>query len=123
MSICHVCHVEYEAFATSSKFLEGAILTYLRRKHLVAPNKVFEADDEGAHFGGEDDDDEKFTGAYVKIPVPGRYEWVCSADINSLYPSVIMSLNISPETKLGVILNWDPEKLVKKSRGLHCIRW
>ena len=115
MSICHVCHVEYEVFATSSKFLEGAMLTYLRRKHLVAPNKVFEVDDDGPSFG-EDDEDEKFEGAYVKDPIPGRYEWVCSADINSLYPSTIMSLNISPETKLGVILNWDPEKLVKKSQ-------
>ena len=57
-----------------------------------------------------------FEGAYVKHAEPGRYEWVCSADINSLYPSVIMSLNISPETKLGVIENWNSEKLVNKSQ-------
>ena len=113
MSICHVCHVGYEEFGMSSKFLEGALLTYLRRKKLIAPNKklkldVVDRDDDLA-------DDVGFEGAYVKDPVPGRYDWVCSADINSLYPSVIMSLNISPETKVGIIKDWDIEKLVKKS--------
>jgi len=101
MGICHVCHVGYEEFSVSSKFLEGALLTYLRRKKLVAPNKkveleVVDRDDDLA-------DDVGFEGAYVKDPVPGRYDWICSADINSLYPSVIMSLNISPETKMAVI--------------------
>lgn len=117
MSICHVCHVGYEEFSVPSKFLEGAILTYLRRKKLVAPNKRIDAKPE---HGSDDDDDSDsdvgFVGAYVKDPVPGRYDWVCSADINSLYPSVIMSLNISPETKLGVIPDWSPEKLVTKSQ-------
>ena len=113
MGICHVCHVGYEEFGMSSKFLEGALLTYLRRKKLVAPNKkvqleVVDKDDDLA-------DDVGFEGAYVKDPVPGRYDWICSADINSLYPSVIMSLNISPETKMAVIKDWDSEKLVKKS--------
>jgi len=37
--ICHVGHVPYEDFVYSSKYLEGALLTYLRRKGLVAPNK------------------------------------------------------------------------------------
>ena len=112
MSICHVCHVGYEEFHVSSKFLEGAMLTYLRRNKLVAPNKVFLEEDEGD--SGEDGEDEKFIGAYVKDPIPGRYEWVCSADINSLYPSAIMTLNISPETKLERIEGWDTDKFVRK---------
>ena len=116
MTICHVCHVGYEEFNIPSKFLEGALLTYLRRNHLVAPNKKIERDDDGMIVMDDDDDDVGFEGAYVKDPVPGKYDWVCSADINSLYPSVIMSLNISPETKLGVIPDWSTEKLVKKSQ-------
>ena len=112
-SICHVCHTGYEEFSVSSKILEGALLTYLRRKKLVAPNKklIEENDDKDDDL----DDDVGFEGAYVKDPIPGRYEWICSADINSLYPSVIMSLNISPETKIGVIPNWDCEKLAVKA--------
>jgi DNA polymerase elongation subunit (family B) len=111
MSICHVCHVGYEEFHVSSKFLEGAMLTYLRNNKLVAPNKIFLESEEGEE--GEEEE-EKFEGAYVKDPIPGRYEWVCSADINSLYPSAIMTLNISPETKLGKIEGWDTDKYVRK---------
>lgn len=113
-SICHVCHTGYEEFSVSSKILEGALLTYLRRKKLVAPNKNLNKDDDGLN-DDDDDSEEGFVGAYVKDPIPGRYDWVCSADINSLYPSVIMSINISPETKMGVISNWSSEKYAKKS--------
>jgi DNA polymerase elongation subunit (family B) len=112
-SICHVCHTGYEEFSVSSKILEGALLTYLRRKKLVAPNKKLP--DENVEKDDDLDDDVGFEGAYVKDPIPGRYDWICSADINSLYPSVIMSLNISPETKLAVIKDWDSEKLIKAS--------
>ena len=112
-SICHVCHTGYEEFSVSSKILEGALLTYLRRKKMVAPNKKVEV--EGKNDDNDLNDGVGFEGAYVKDPIPGRHEWICSADINSLYPSVIMSLNISPETKVAVIKDWDSEKLVKKS--------
>lgn len=42
--------------------------------------------------------DEQYAGAYVKEPVPGKYNWVMSFDLNSLYPHLIMQYNISPET-------------------------
>ena len=42
--------------------------------------------------------DEKYAGAYVKEPIPGKYEWVVSFDLNYLYPHLIMQYNISPET-------------------------
>jgi len=38
-AICHAGHVFYEDFLFSSKWLEGAILTFLRRSGRVAPNK------------------------------------------------------------------------------------
>jgi DNA polymerase elongation subunit (family B) len=46
--------------------------------------------------------DEKvsFPGGYVKDPHIGMHNWVCSFDLNSLYPSIIMQYNMSPETKL-----------------------
>jgi DNA polymerase elongation subunit (family B) len=40
-------------------------------------------------------------GAYVKEPVPGFYHNVSSIDATSLYPSIIITNNISPETYLG----------------------
>ena len=44
------------------------------------------------------DKDQKYAGAYVKEPIPGKYDWVVSFDLNSLYPHLIMQYNISPET-------------------------
>jgi len=44
------------------------------------------------------DKNQKYAGAYVKEPKPGRYDWVVNFDLNSLYPHLIMQYNISPET-------------------------
>jgi DNA polymerase elongation subunit (family B) len=107
-AICHAGHVFYEDFLFSSKWLEGAILTFLRRSGRVAPNKPKRAPRvEGEESGG------KFTGAYVKEPKPGLYKWVYDLDLTSLYPSIIMTLNTSPETKIGKLKNYSAEDHMK----------
>lgn len=56
--------------------------------------------------GGIQNDDgfeASFAGAYVKVPQVGIHDWVCSFDLNSLYPHLIMQYNISPETYYGQI--------------------
>ena len=109
--ICHAGHVPYEDFVYSSKYLEGALLTYLRRRNLVAPNKP--ADRQERMQAIRDNNQEKFIGAYVKPPIVGKYEWIYDLDLTSLYPSIIMTVNISPETKIGKISDWDAQKFVK----------
>jgi DNA polymerase elongation subunit (family B) len=105
--ICHIGHVPYEDFTYSSKFIEGTILTYLHRKGIIASNKPLGGRDQfNAQLASHEDG---FAGAFVKEPTPGLYEWVFSLDLQSLYPSIIMSLNISPETKVGKVLHWDVE--------------
>lgn len=42
--------------------------------------------------------DRQIMGAYVKEPKPQQYDWVVSFDATSLYPSIIMTWNMSPET-------------------------
>ena len=42
-----------------------------------------------------------YPGGYVKEPQVGMHDWVCSFDLNSLYPSIIMQYNMSPETILN----------------------
>ena len=108
-AICHAGHVFYEDFLFSSKWLEGAILTFLRRSGRVAPNKPRrkEKNDDGSDGEG------KFTGAYVKEPKPGLYKWVYDLDLTSLYPSIIMTLNTSPETKIGKLKNYSAEDHMK----------
>ena len=109
--ICHVGHVPYEDFVYSSKYLEGALLTYLRRGGLVAPNKP--ADRREKMEALKANKQEKFIGAYVKAPIVGKYDWIYDLDLTSLYPSIIMSINISPETKIGKIQDWDVQKYLK----------
>jgi DNA polymerase elongation subunit (family B) len=46
-----------------------------------------------------------FTGGYVHEPERGIQNALVSYDANSLYPNTIISLNISPETKIGKIIN------------------
>ena len=60
-----------------------------------------------------DNNEEKFIGPYVKPPIVGKYEWIYDLDLTSLYPSIIMTLNISPETKIGKINNWDANDFLK----------
>ena len=100
--VCHVGHVPYEDIYFSSRYLEGAILVYLKNLGVVAPNKPPKPKKEG-----------KFTGAYVQSPQRGKHDWVFDLDITSMYPSVIMSLNISPETKIGKLAGWNAEEFLK----------
>jgi len=108
-AICHAGHVFYEDFLFSSKWLEGAILTFLRRSDRIAPNKPQRMFKNADGSDGEG----KFTGAYVKEPKPGLYKWVYDLDLTSLYPSIIMSINISPETKIGKLKNYSAEDHMK----------
>jgi DNA polymerase elongation subunit (family B) len=126
VGVTSIGHVPFEWFHMSSRFIEGAIITYMRRNgNIVAPNKPIAIDDEVeeqamAHYNKlmkekgeeEEDDDDSFVGAYVKNPVPQLYSWVFSVDINSLYPSTIRTLNISPETYIGRIADWSVENYV-----------
>ena len=62
------------------------IYNYLKKRNIVIPPKR------------RTSKSEKYAGAYVKEPKPGKYDWVVSFDLNSLYPHLIMQYNISPET-------------------------
>lgn len=44
-------------------------------------------------------------GAFVKEPIPGRYEWVVSVDAASLYPSIMLQYNMSPEMFMSTPIN------------------
>ena len=41
--------------------------------------------------------DDGIVGAFVKDPIPKLYSWIVTLDLTSLYPSIIMSFNLSPE--------------------------
>ena len=65
---------------------DAIIYNYLKKRNIVIPPK------------DRSEKSDKFAGAYVKEPIPGKYDWVVSFDLNSLYPHLMMEFNISPET-------------------------
>ena len=103
--ICHKGHVPYEDVYFTTRYLDGACITYMKRLGIVAPNRKLRD-----HSSGEEALSNDFAGAFVKDPIPGLYEWVFDEDMASLYPSIIRTLNISPETKVGRVDNWDEVK-------------
>ena len=97
---------------TSSRYLEGAILVYLRKLGIVAPDKKPKP---------KLADDFQFAGAHVAVPQKGKHDWVFDLDVTSMYPSVIMSLNISPETKLGKLPDWDSQDFIREVEKVYKI--
>ena len=60
----------------------------------------------------------KFEGAYVGEPQRGFQDYIVSFDVNSLYPNVMISLKLSPETKMGKFENQsDGKVLLTKVKG------
>lgn len=71
---------------------------------------IYEYDDRkiiGDYLDEELDDESDLNntvaGAYVAQPKIGIHEWIGSIDLNSLYPSILRALNMSPETLVGQI--------------------
>ncbi len=104
--ICHKGHVGYEQIFMSSRWIEGAILTYCKKHNLIAPNKDPRNKDK---MNKEQD---KYAGGYVKVPESSKHEWIYDLDLTSQYPSIIISINISPETKVGKIDGWNAEQYI-----------
>ena len=80
--------VNYQDVFGQVRMWDTIIYNYLKQRNIVIPPKA------------RSDKDAKYAGAYVKEPIPGKYDWVVSFDLNSLYPHLIMQYNISPETLL-----------------------
>lgn len=53
----------------------------------------------------------ELVGAYVKIPVPGKHKWVICNDFASLYPSCIISCNLSVENFVGEAAKFSDEEI------------
>lgn len=71
---------------------EQAIINEAHRRGMIVPNRKKKTEESA-----------QAAGAYVAYPKKGIHEWIGSLDINSLYPSIIRALNMSPETIIGQI--------------------
>ena len=85
-TLAYDAKVNLEDVFSQVRMWDSIIYNYLRKKNIVIPPKI------------KNQKSDKYAGAYVKEPKPGRYDWVVNFDLNSLYPHLIMQYNISPET-------------------------
>ena len=88
LTMAYDAKVNYNDVFYQVRMWDNIIYNYLKKRDIVIPQKR------------QTDKNEKYAGAYVKEPIPGKYDWVVSFDLNSLYPHLIMQYNISPETLL-----------------------
>lgn len=65
-------------------------------------------------FIKENTKDGKYEGAYVGEPERGFQQDIVSFDANSLYPSTMVTLNLSPETKVGTVVEKTAEHVTIK---------
>ena len=86
ITMAYDAKVNYNDVFFQVRMWDAIIYNYLKKRDIVIPPKE------------RSDKDSKYAGAYVKEPIPGKYDWVVSFDLNSLYPHLIMQYNISPET-------------------------
>ena len=90
LTVAYEANINYEQVSSPVKTWDAIISNYCLKHGIVLPQQRREP----SH---------SLDGAYVKEPVPGWYHNVVSLDATSLYPSIIMTNNISPETYLGKI--------------------
>jgi DNA polymerase elongation subunit (family B) len=86
VSIAYEAKITFDTVFFATRIWETICCDYLMQKDIIPPLKRSYAKDE------------QFVGAYVKDVTPGLYKNVVSFDATSLYPSIIMQWNISPET-------------------------
>ncbi len=78
------CKCNYNDIFSSVRTWDCLLYNHLLQKNIMLPQK-------------KENFSEGFPGGYVQEPKTGKYKWVVSVDATSLYPSIIMQHNLSPE--------------------------
>ena len=93
MALQRVCHVSFPSCNAVTRFGRGLIS---RRTDLKPPTE--------SPFTKEE-----FSGGHIPKPTPGRYENVACVDYKGLYPSLILSHNLSWETQVDREYRFDED--------------
>ena len=95
-NLAHKGKHRYHEIYANTVTQDGAISAYLLSKGIVPPNK-------DPHITYKD----SYAGGYLFCPKAGVYNYVFDEDLTSLYPCIIISLNIGKETLVGYIVDSD----------------
>ena len=86
IELAYVAKINFEDVFSPIRVWDALIYDRLKKQHIAVPLTT------------RGDKDHEIAGAYVKEPRKGLHKWVVNFDENSLYPSIISSLNLSPDT-------------------------
>ena len=92
-SIAHANCVLIQTTMGAVAVTDQAVLVEAHSKGLICPNKKHNKEEE----------DTRAAGGWVATPKKGFHRYIGSTDMKSLYPSVLRTLNMSPETIIGQI--------------------
>lgn len=92
-SIAHSSCVLIQTTMGAVAVTDQNVLMEAHNRNMVCPDKK----------RNRDEDASRAAGGWVATPRKGFHRWIASTDMKSLYPSVIRTLNMSPETIVGQI--------------------
>ena len=95
-NLSHKGKHNYSEVYANTNTQDGAISAYLLSKKIIPPSKEKNQKNKKGYAGG-----------YLFCPKAGIYNYMFDEDLTSLYPSIIMSLNIGKETFKGRIIDAD----------------
>ncbi|MAR21599.1 MAG: hypothetical protein CMD25_06595 [Flavobacteriales bacterium] len=95
-NLSHKGKHNYSEVYANTKTQDGAISAYLLSKNIIPPAKDRNPLSKKNYAGG-----------YLFCPKAGIYNYVFDLDLTSLYPSIIMTVNIGKETMVGRIIDAD----------------
>tara|TARA_R100001244_G_scaffold57341_1_gene48610 strand:- start:488 stop:2200 length:1713 start_codon:yes stop_codon:yes gene_type:complete len=93
-NLSHKGKHNYSEVYANSKTQDGAISAYLLSQNIIPPPRDPDPKSKKGYAGG-----------YLFCPKAGLYTYMFDEDLTSLYPSIIMSLNIGKETFKGRIID------------------
>lgn len=102
ISMAYDAKINYTSVYSPVGMWDSIIYNHLLTKDIVIPPKKHSISS-------------TFEGGFVMDPITGLHDWVVSFDAASLYPSIIQSWNISPETYLGVNSNINIVNLLERT--------
>ena len=95
-NLSHKGNHNYSEVYSNSITQDGAISAYLLSKNIIPPPRDPNPKSKKGYAGG-----------FLFCPKAGLYKYMFDEDLTSLYPSIIMSLNIGKETFQGRIIDHD----------------
>lgn len=112
--IAHANYVLLKTTVGSVALVEQAIINEMHDLGFIVPDRKTELKDDLIEDEDEDEGRTPVVGAYVANPKQGLRREIGCIDINSLYPSAIRALNMSPETIVGQVRSDETMAFVAK---------